>query len=129
MSGTLTGGTIRSCAMANSPRSGFAAIVRRTSLSTMPTTFEPPSSTGKTSCHADAAAFWMTSLAGVRVSNVTYGRSRTTTSMTRTPLSTSKMRSSRCAGESRFVAHLRVVEAAVAEGDERDHLRQHERHE
>ena len=39
------------------------------------------------------------------------------------------MRSSRCAGESRFVAHLRVVEAAVAERDEGDPLREHQRHE
>ena len=33
---------------------------------TMPASLPSSSTTGKTSCHADAATFWMTSLAGVR---------------------------------------------------------------
>lgn len=66
-----------------------------------PTTFPSDDKTGKTSCQPPRATRRMTSSAEVLRSNAVYGRSFAMASPTRTSRRTSRISSSRCAGDSR----------------------------
>ncbi len=66
--GTKIGGCMRSAATVTSSKSGWLANVRKSSVLTMPTIL-PSLTTGKTSCQELSAIWWMTTWAGVAISN------------------------------------------------------------